>query len=352
MALIEECHSLGQVQGRFDRVDPHILFSFPELVRELGGDPECLLQRVGVHPVNLQDSSPDIGYRQVVQLVAEAADRLVCPDFGMRLAKRQAGSISSPLQQLFENCATLGHAFEEVVNHSFAHSLAAGIWLKRSPSDETVTMGHDILIDGIGDRRQAIEHILLIEYMTCREATGGLARARRVDFRHQPISAPALYRKYFGCEVRFGQQADAIAYGEQTLALPITAPDPAAFRRVIADIDRAFDEREPPLYAKVRGVVLHWLGIGPCSNIEVAKRLGIHARTMHRQLRQHRMSFQQIKDQVREELLVHYLDQTNLPLSEISERLGFAEQSALSRFCRQRLAVSPRERRMRVSRSR
>ena len=38
--------------------------------------------------------------------------------------------------------------------------------------------------------------------------TGGYARARRVLFRHQPISAPRIYRRYFGCEILFGETAD------------------------------------------------------------------------------------------------------------------------------------------------
>ena len=136
-------------------------------------------------------------------------------------------------------------------------------------------VGHDILIEGVPDRRQAIEQILLIEYLTRLDATAGLARARRVDFRHQPMSAPSVYRANFGSEVRFGQAADAIVYGEQVLASPIVASDPSECRRVIARINGAFAEHEPPLHARVRGLVMHLLSSERCTDPDVAKELGL-----------------------------------------------------------------------------
>lgn len=52
-------------------------------------------------------------------------------------------------------------------------------------------LGHDILLGGLADKRQIIEQVLLMIHLSCRDATGGLLRARRVDFRHQPLSPPA-----------------------------------------------------------------------------------------------------------------------------------------------------------------
>lgn len=332
---------------RFDRVDPSILWSFPDLVTGLGGDPDAMLRHVGIAP-----GGTVVSYRQMLELVALAATELDCSDLGMRLARLQAGAIQSPLLQLVHNSATLGEALSYVVDHSYAHSLAAAIWLKPCPADETVMVGHDILIDGAPDRRQAIEQILLIEYLTCLEATAGMARARRVEFRHQPISPPAIYRAHFGCEVRFGQPADVIVYSQQVLSCPIDTPDPLACRQIVARIDAAFAEHEPPLHARVRGLVMHLLGSDGCTNHAVASELGLHSRTLHRRLGREGTSFQRIKNQVRRDLLIHYLDQTDFPISEISERLGFAEQSAMTRFCRQWLGISPSDRRTGAKRPR
>lgn len=335
-----------KASSAFDRVDPCILCSFSDLVVELGGDPDAMLRRVNIEPAAPDHGERDVSYRQVVDLVALAATELPCPDFGMRLAKVQAGLIRTPLCLLVRNSRTLGEALENVVSHSYAHSLAAAIWLKRCPGDETIMVGHDILIAGSPDRRQAIEQILLTEYLTCREATGGAMRARRVEFRHQAVSPLARYRAYFGCEVLFGKPADAIVYGEQALSCPITTADPSAFRRNVATIEASFVQREPPLRATVRGMIAHLIDSDGCTNAGIAAELSMHIRTLNRRLRQEGTSFQQIKNQLRRDLLIHYLEQTDFPISEISERLGFAEQSAMTRFCRRWLADSPTGRRM------
>lgn len=345
MKMSEPRENVRPVSVEFDWVNSRVLTSFPELVTGLGGDPDALLRQVGISPRGPINDHLGLRYLQMVELVGLAAEELQCPDFGMRLARQQAKAIESPLREVVRNSPTLGEALKQVVSHSYAHSLAAAIWLTRVQADETVKFGHDILIEGSPDRRQVIEQILLLEYLICLAATGGSARARRVEFRHQPVSPPASYRAYFGCEARFGQPTDAIVYGEHVLACPIAAPDPIECRRTLAEIDDAFVERKAPLRATVRGAVIRLIASDRCTNLDVSSALGLHARTLHRNLRREGTSFQRIKNQVRRDLLIHYLDHSDLSVGEISERLGFAEQSAMTRFCRQSLAVSPTERR-------
>lgn len=335
----------GLAASGFDHVEPRILWSFPDLVAGMGGDIEVLLRHVGIDPDAFRDGRAPVSYRQMVDLVAHAAAHFQCPDFGMRLATLQVHAIQSPLMRVLRHSRTLGEAWDLVTSHSYAHSLAAEIWLRRAPAEQAVMLGHDILLEGLADKRQAIEQILLVTHLSCREATSGMLRARRVDFRHQPLSSAATYRRYFGCDVRFGQPADMIVYGEDALASPIAAPDPLACSLTIEGIGAAFPQRKPPLHVTVRGLVTHFLGGERCTNSGVAEVLSLHSRTLHRRLREEGTSFQRIKNEVRRDMLIPYLDQTDFPISEISERLGFAEQSAMTRFCRQWLGRSPTERR-------
>jgi AraC-like DNA-binding protein len=103
----------------------------------------------------------------------------------------------------------------------------------------------------------------------------------------------------------------------------------------------AFAQDRPPLHAEARGLVMRLVGQDGCSHTGVAALLGIHPRTFHRHLAGEGTSFQRIKDEVRRDLLGYYLARTSLDLSSISERLGFAEQSVLSRSCRRWFGASP-----------
>lgn len=321
----------------YDVVHARMLECFPELVAELGGDAEKICEQTASGKLSAADT-----YRDFVKLLGEAAGQLACPDFGMRLAARQNGSrMFGPLGQVMRNSRKFGDALRYVSEHAYAHSLAARVWLRPLPEERQVFSGHDILIDGAGDRQQAIEHILLAGHLSAMELTGGRARARIVHFRHEPVSAQRSYRRYFGCTVLFGQAADGITFHATDLEAPIEAPDERAFGDITAFIERRFTRRQPPFHAQVRAIILRLLGTGNCTTEQAASALCIHLRTLHRRLGEEGTSFRHLKDEVRRDLLHYYLERTDLDLARVSEKLGFAEQSVMSRYCRRCFGASP-----------
>jgi AraC-like DNA-binding protein len=316
----------------FDTLHAQVLHLFPELVEELGGDSAALLRSAGVEG--------DPSYRQAIQLLEMAAAELACPDFGLRLAQLQGGArVFGPLGVAMKNSHTFGDALSYVGRHNYAHSLAARIRLSRSA--EGTFSAHDILLEGVPVKHQLVEQILLLGHLAAMEITGGQARVRRVHFRHQPVSPMRVYRRHFGCEVLFGENEDGVLFGPADMAAPVLDPDAQAFERIAAFIDSAFPRHRPPLHAEVRGVIMRFLGSERCGNDRVAAELNLHPRTLHRRLRAEGTSFQKIKDEVRRDVMLYYLRQTRLDFTRISERLGFAEQSVMTRSCHRWFAASP-----------
>jgi len=337
----------------FDVVHARSLRFFSNLVGELGGDPKILMRRVGIRPDEKSaDGVSGATYRQIVHLIELAASTLSCPDFGMRLATMQSGSgMFGPLGRVMENSKTFGEALDYVSQHSYAHSLAARIWLKRSPSTKTVFVGHDILLDRMPNKSQAMEQILLVGHLAAVEITGGRARARKIHFRHQPVSPLKSYRRFFGCETRFGQNEYGVIFSERDLKCPIIEPDSDAYQAAIEYIEAKFIRHRPPLHAQARGAIMQYLGSDRCTNDRTAAVLNLHPRTLHRRLQAEGTSFQQIKDEVRRDLMLYYLKQTSLEFARISERLGFAEQSVMTRICHRWFSASPTQLRSRSPRS-
>jgi AraC-like DNA-binding protein len=318
----------------FDTVHAQMLRCFSELVSELGGDPRELKRRAGCA------SEQEATYREAIRLLELAAAELGCPDFGLRLARLQGGaSMFGPLGLAMKNSQTFGDALTYVSEHTYAHSLAARIRLRRLP--DGVFSAHDILLDGVPMKSQLVEQIILVGHLAAIEITGGRARVRRVHFRHQPVSPLRTYRRHFGCEVRFGQNEDGVLFCAADLAAPVIDPDSQALEQITAFIDSAFPCHRPPLHAQVRGVIMQYLGSEHCGNEFVAAELNLHPRTLHRRLRTEGTSFQKIKDEVRRDVMLYYLQQTRLDFTRISERLGFAEQSVMTRSCNRWFAASP-----------
>jgi AraC-like DNA-binding protein len=83
----------------------------------------------------------------------------------------------------------------------------------------------------------------------------------------------------------------------------------------------------------VRGVIGQFLGTRHCRNERIAAELGLHPKTLHRRLQAEGTSFQEIKDEVRRDSALFYLRNTKLDLTQIAEKLGYAEHSVFTRSC-------------------
>lgn len=342
MPRTEKANSQAQSYEAFDAIHGDMLRHFRELVLALGGNADAIFRLADIPLAGAPPARPKASYRQFVLLLELAAAELGCEDFGMQLALRQSGTaFIGPLGDGMRNSRTFGDALRFVCSHSYAHSLAAWIWLRPSLSGESTVVGHDILLEGLPQKAQAMEYILLVGNLSTLGLTGGRVRARRVLLRHQPLSPVANYRRHFGCDVRFGRSADAVIYSKDDLACSILDPDAEAYRTAASAIESRFDRRKPPLHADIRGVIAHLLGTGPCSRKQVAAALSLHPRTMLRRLAEEGTTFRQIKDEVRRDRMLYYVRQTGLEFGTISEKLGFAEQAVMTRSCRKWFAMSP-----------
>jgi AraC-like DNA-binding protein len=94
--------------------------------------------------------------------------------------------------------------------------------------------------------------------------------------------------------------------------------------------------------AQVRGVVLQYIGTQHCTNERVAAALHLHPRTLHRRLTAEGSSFRAVKDAVRRDLALYYLQKTDFDLTRIAERIGYSEHSVLTRSCQRWFATTPR----------
>ncbi|WP_395335785.1 AraC family transcriptional regulator ligand-binding domain-containing protein [Novosphingobium sp. BL-8H] len=327
-----------------------LLRDFPALVRDLGGCPYAMLKDAGLTPDDCNREGA-ASYEQWIWLMQRAAQDLSVVDFGMRLAVRQHGDgVYGKLGTAMRNSRTFGEATSHAVTHNSAHSLAARVWKEATASGRHVFLGHDVLVEAMPNRCQAIEQLLLLGHLGAMAITGGKVRAREIHFRHHNLAPIRTYRRYFGCAVRFCCTEDGIAFRSEDMACPILDPDAETLAQVIAQIRKTCTGLRPSVSALVRGMVMQRLWTSECGSEDVARLLAMHPRTLHRRLRDEGSSFQRIKDEVRCDYMLYYLERTDLELGTISHKLGFSEQSALSHFARNMMDASPRDLRARAGR--
>ena len=328
----------------FELVHVGTLAQFPELVAEHGGDADALMQAAGIDPALLTQAAPRASLRALIDLLERAAVQLHCPDFGLRLAARQGGGkVFGPMGVVMRNSRTFGQALRYVAEHNQAYSLAMAIPLERDRSSQRVFIGYGILLDSVPYCAQLVEQAILLAHLNAAESTGGRARAREVWFRHQPLSPLRTYRDHFGCDVRFGQQADGLFFAEMDMEAPVVDPVSTYYELATCFIDTHFPARERPMHARVRGLVRRQIGVSECRVEHIADELCVHPRTLHRRLKWEGATFEAIKDDVRRDMARYYLEQTSVPVTRIAERLGYAETSVLSRSCLRWFGGPPRD---------
>lgn len=330
--------------AKFDVVHSDALQYYSELVSEIGGDPDALLLEAGVDPAAAQKSASLLEYSKLASLLKLTADRLKTPAFGLRLARRQrGGKVIGPIGVVMKNSKTVGQALGYCAKHIQAYSLATRVRFRPDRANHTLFLSIEIMLDTVSDTSQVMEHALLLANLNIIDITGGGARAREVRFRHEPQSPMRDYWDNFGCEVQFGQDADGIVVTEADLLCEITDPDEQVYEMATDFIDTRYPASVPPVHARVRSLIMRYLGTDHCTYESVASEMCLHPRTLQRRLRAEGVSFETIKDDARREVALRYLGQPDMPLTHVAERLGYAEASVLSRSCHRWFDSSPQQ---------
>ena len=149
------------------------------------------------------------------------------------------------------------------------------------------------------------------------------------------------YNTYFGCNVIEHRNSAGIVISKSDLTLELDHPK---LNKVQAALNFLAKNKEhtQPLPNQVSALIRPMLPIYQCSNQTISAALGMHPRTLHRELIKHNTSFVKLKDATRRALAAHYLAQNQFTISTISELLGYQEQATLSVNVKRWFGCSPR----------
>jgi AraC-like DNA-binding protein len=152
----------------------------------------------------------------------------------------------------------------------------------------------------------------------------------------------AQYPAVFGCPVLFGQPQNMFAYDRARVDRPAEFGNRVVFPTVVALCDALLKELEcrEGVAGKVRQALLA-SAPAPGDFAAIAKGLGMSDRSLRRRLAEESTSFRKLTDELRAEMAVRYLRQTDLTLHEISHTLGFSEPAAFRRAFRRWTREAP-----------
>lgn len=166
---------------------------------------------------------------------------------------------------------------------------------------------------------------------------------RPIDVTTSTLPSPlAPYEDYFGARVLHGPRHQ-IRFTRVDAMRPFLTSNEPLWTAFEPDLrQRLANLRESASMAqRVRAILHEAIPSGMITMEAVASKLAMSKRTLQRRVETEGTSFQQILKETREALAHHYLENTNLPASEISFLLGYDEPNSFYRAFRSWTGKTP-----------
>jgi AraC-like DNA-binding protein len=175
-----------------------------------------------------------------------------------------------------------------------------------------------------------------------RDVMGPLFAAREFHVTYRPPDDAAKYPDIFGCPVLFGEPENRLVFDATWLDGTPKLGNDITYASVVELCDRLMDELQlsAGVAGKVRQVLLTNL-MRPRSFGDIASDVNMSERTLRRKLREENTSFRNLVDQLRMEMAIKYLRDTDLTVEAISESVGFSDAANFRQAFRRWTKAAP-----------
>jgi AraC-like DNA-binding protein len=322
-----------------------VLLKYLRYAEHLGVNCEAALQAAQISSAALRDNSQRVPSEAHERLLEELTQACADPLFGLHSARFVQPGSWSVLGYITMNCATLGEAMSRVMPFE---KLVGDMGVSRiETAAEQVRMIWSCRHQGAEIRRHMVENVLASWLLYARWIADAQHSPAAVWFEHAQPAGTQLsdYSAVFGCPVEFEQPCNALLVPVEYLGV--------ALRQADANLLRTLEEHaltlmagldgDEPLPLRVKNALRQLLKDGLPRKERVAEKFNMTVRTLQRHLQLAGSSYQEILDQLRQELAEHYLLRSDLPIQDIANYLGFTEARSFHRSFKGWTGMTPGE---------
>lgn len=274
-------------------------------------------------------------------LLERIADQIDVTDLPVRTGASMRLDEYGALGLAFKAATTLGASYARVERYAHLWTSVAEYELR------STTGGTLFILHRAGERRLGMrlsnEATLASAVSIARQVCPEPLAPVEVLVQHPAPRSITAHEEWFGCPMRFGAELDAILYAEETLARQNILGDEGISKYLTPHLDAELSEitREPALVAQAKASIAQALSEGAPKMAEIARGLGLSARSFHRRLSEHGMNFQGLTEDTRRDLAEGLLREESHSLAEIAFLTGFSEQSAFTRAFKRWVGTTP-----------
>lgn len=302
-------------------------------VEKLGGDANQLCADCGIDIKIFADEDALISYRQLSGLLEYTARQLAAPDLGLQIAANQDIDVLGPLALAIQNSNSVADAMQCAASYLFVHS--AALKLEITEAGEYTDLYPKIVVKQLTPvlSSQAHDKAIAMLHGILKLLAQDSYQPEKVCLPHPPLCEQSVYETYFGAAVTFNSTFNKIRVPSKFMDTNLESRNEHIRKIALQFLHQQQPTVENTLCAKVENLILRSLGTESCNRDEIARALAMHPRTLQRQLKELGVSFVDLRDRVRRSRAEHYLQNTQVPLSQIAHIIGYSDQSLLTRSC-------------------
>lgn len=178
----------------------------------------------------------------------------------------------------------------------------------------------------------------------CRSHYGNEFSLLQLELSRAAPKEKDMHKKFFLCPVSYDSPHIILYLGKSQIEAPIPHGNPALVMELEKYINKYLDRMgHNDLVGQIRSNLLTLLPQGNFDKEQIAESLHMSPRTLHRKLQREDTSYQALLAEVRKELGMQYIAQSNLSILEISHLLGFSDSNSFSRVFKQWKGSSPQD---------
>ncbi|MFZ5963286.1 AraC family transcriptional regulator [Thalassococcus sp. BH17M4-6] len=306
-----------------------------------GIDAEEMLSSVGLDPASDWDTGQMIPAARYYDMLERMAAQIDVTDLPVRTGASMRLDEYGALGLAFKAATTLGASYARIERY-------ARLWTSVVEYElRAVAGGTLFILHRAGERRLGMrlsnEATLASAVSIARQVSAQPVSPKMVLVRHDAPRSVAAHEDWFGCPVRFGADLDAVLYANETLARPNILGDEGISRYLLSHLDAELSRISdtPEVVTQARDAIAQALSEGTPKMAEIARSLGFSARSFHRRLSEHGMSYHALTEETRRDLAEGLLRDDRHSLAEIAFLTGFSEQSAFTRAFKRWMGTTP-----------
>ncbi|HEU4726433.1 MAG TPA: AraC family transcriptional regulator [Kofleriaceae bacterium] len=324
-----------------------VIQPFFRYLTQIGCDAEAWLRAHGLSSAMLKERDLRVSHAVSTALFHEAMRLSGDPAIGIQAARCVEPGDFDVMEYAAANCASVGEALQLAVR--FIALMHDGILMELDvvpPMAALRVRGSW----GLEHSPAGIEFLFASLLAYGSRSVGHPTRPLRVELTHpRPLRPPGvepveeqIYEQAFR-EVRFGCESNAMWIHASALALPHCGSDRSLLEILTSHADGLLRQlsRPPGIAERARAVIAETLLAGRSGADQVARRLAVSLRTLHRRLAEEGTSHGELVDEVRREQAMLHLSSNRFSIGEIAFLLGFAHPNGFHKAFKRWTHMTP-----------